>query len=64
MTALLKTRRKLITGAAATFVTGVTALSLPARAQGIAPTPTMRGGQTITCPAPRSSNGLAVVVFG
>ncbi len=44
MTALLKTRRKLITGAAATFVTGVTALSLPARAQGIAPTPTMRGG--------------------
>ncbi|MGA9409315.1 MAG: twin-arginine translocation pathway signal [Roseobacter sp.] len=44
MTALLKTRRKLITGAAATFVTGVAALSLPARAQGIAPTPTMRGG--------------------
>ena len=44
MTALLKTRRKLITGAAATFVTGVAALSLPARAQVIAPTPTMRGG--------------------
>jgi len=44
MTALLKTRRTLITGAAATVVTGVAAFSLPARAQSIEPTPTMRGG--------------------
>lgn len=44
MTALLKTRRKLITGAAATVVTGMASLALPARAQGIEPTPTMRGG--------------------
>ena len=44
MTAFQNTRRKLITDAAATVVTGVAALSLPARAQGLAPTPTMRGG--------------------
>ena len=44
MTAFLKTRRTFIAGSATTVLTGVTALTLPARAQGIEPTPTMRGG--------------------
>ncbi|MCM2562538.1 twin-arginine translocation pathway signal [Lutimaribacter sp. EGI FJ00015] len=45
MTRHIKTRRDiLLTGAAATLVTGATGLTVPARAAGVAPTPTMRGG--------------------
>ncbi len=45
MTSPIKTRRDvLLTGAAATLITGATGLTVPARAAGVAPTPTMRGG--------------------
>ncbi len=45
MTAQMTTRRRLIaTGAAATLATGAAGLFVPARAAGLAPTPTMRGG--------------------
>ena len=45
MTSPIKTRRNvLLTGAAATLITGATGLTVPARAAGLAPTPTMRGG--------------------
>ncbi|WP_208353250.1 twin-arginine translocation pathway signal [Pseudaestuariivita rosea] len=38
------TRRKLITAGAAGIILGASGLLVPARAQGLAPTPTMRGG--------------------
>jgi len=48
MPAILPTRRTLLAGWAATagvaLVTGASGVLLPARAQGLAPTPTMRGG--------------------
>ena len=48
MTAILPTRRTLLAGCAATagaaLATGASGVLLPARAQGLAPTPTMRGG--------------------
>ncbi len=39
-----QSRRSLLTGLAATAITGSALRTLPARAQGIQPTPTMRGG--------------------
>lgn len=44
MTHKLHTRRALLTAGGAAVFTGLSGLRLPARAQGIAPTPTMRGG--------------------
>ncbi|MEM6974218.1 MAG: twin-arginine translocation pathway signal [Pseudomonadota bacterium] len=44
MTAPLHTRRNVIASAGATLVTGVSGLMVPARAAGLPPTPTMRGG--------------------
>ncbi|MEO1317901.1 MAG: twin-arginine translocation pathway signal [Pseudomonadota bacterium] len=48
MTELLKTRRALLAAGAATagaaLTTGASGLLMPARAAGLAPTPTMRGG--------------------
>ncbi|MEO0719806.1 MAG: twin-arginine translocation pathway signal [Pseudomonadota bacterium] len=48
MTSLLRTRRGLLMAGAATagaaLTTGASALLTPARAEGLAPTPTMRGG--------------------
>ncbi|MEM6941953.1 MAG: twin-arginine translocation pathway signal [Pseudomonadota bacterium] len=44
MTKLASTRRHLLTAAGALALTGATGLRVPARASGIAPTPTMRGG--------------------
>ncbi|MDF1728519.1 MAG: twin-arginine translocation pathway signal [Sulfitobacter sp.] len=44
MTHLYQTRRNFIVGAAALGLIGAAGFTLPARAQGIAPTPTMRGG--------------------
>lgn len=38
------TRRTVLTTATALLVTGMAGLAVPARAQGVAPTPTMRGG--------------------
>jgi protocatechuate 3,4-dioxygenase beta subunit len=38
------TRRTFVTGAGAVVASGVSGFILPARAQGVAPTPTMRGG--------------------
>lgn len=44
MTAVLLTRRTLVATAGATLATGLSGLRVPARAQGLAPTPSMRGG--------------------
>ncbi|MEL6511587.1 MAG: twin-arginine translocation pathway signal [Pseudomonadota bacterium] len=44
MTQSYTTRRTLLTTAGAAFVTGAYGLLVPARAAGLAPTPTMRGG--------------------
>ncbi len=44
MTDHLKTRRTLLTAAGAMLVTGAAGLRVPARAAGLAPTETMRGG--------------------
>lgn len=44
MTDTPTTRRSLLAAAGAVVVTGVSGLILPARAQGVAPTPSMRGG--------------------
>jgi hypothetical protein len=44
MTNFPTTRRTLLAAAGAVIATGVSGLLLPARAQGIAPTPSMRGG--------------------
>jgi len=44
MTTPLFTRRALCAMGAATLVTGLSGLIVPARAQGVAPTPSMRGG--------------------
>lgn len=44
MTAVLPTRRTLIASAGAVLATGVSGLLVPAQAQGLAPTPSMRGG--------------------
>ncbi|PWW01985.1 hypothetical protein DFR52_102650 [Hoeflea marina] len=44
MTDLLTTRRTLLAAAGAAVATGMTGLIVPARAQGLAATPSMRGG--------------------
>ncbi|MFD2741346.1 twin-arginine translocation pathway signal [Sulfitobacter aestuarii] len=44
MTTPIPTRRNLISGAGAALLIGASGLRLPARAQTLAPTPTMRGG--------------------
>ncbi len=44
MTDILHDRRTLIAGGTALLVAGATGLTVPARAQGVAPTPSMRGG--------------------
>ncbi len=44
MSPLRPTRRTLVAGATAFVASGVAGLYLPARAEGLAPTPTMRGG--------------------
>ncbi|NNK17150.1 MAG: twin-arginine translocation pathway signal [Sulfitobacter sp.] len=44
MTPMLKTRRALLATAGAVLATGASGLLVPARAKGLAPTPTMRGG--------------------
>ncbi len=44
MTAASPNRRTLLAAAGAVVVTGISGLRVPARAQGLAPTPTMRGG--------------------
>lgn len=44
MTDAFTTRRTFVTGAGAIVAAGLPGLVLPARAQGVAPTPTMRGG--------------------
>jgi hypothetical protein len=44
MTSILMTRRHLIAAGACAISTGVPGLFIPASAQGLAPTPTMRGG--------------------
>ncbi len=44
MTAASPTRRTLLAAAGALVATGVSGLILPARANGLAPTPSMRGG--------------------
>jgi hypothetical protein len=44
MSRLHVTRRKLLTTSGAALATGATGLSLPARASGVAPTASMRGG--------------------
>ncbi len=44
MTADLLTRRTLLVAGGAALVTGASGLIVPARAKGLAPTPTMRGG--------------------
>jgi len=44
MTAVLLTRRTLVATAGAALATGLSGLRVPARAQGLAPTPSMRGG--------------------
>jgi hypothetical protein len=44
MSYILTTRRTILVGASAVVATGMTGLLVPARAQGIEPTPSMRGG--------------------
>ncbi|NJS38176.1 MAG: twin-arginine translocation pathway signal [Rhodobacteraceae bacterium] len=44
MSPIRPTRRALVAGATAFVATGAAGLYLPARAEGLAPTPTMRGG--------------------
>ena len=44
MTILVLNRRSVLVGGGAAFATGVSALALPACAQGVAPTPSMPGG--------------------
>lgn len=44
MTEVFTTRRRLLAATGATFAVGMSGLILPARAAGLAPTPTMRGG--------------------
>lgn len=44
MTTTLPTRRNLIAAAGAVVATGTSGLLIPARANGLAPTPSMRGG--------------------
>ncbi|TCP38853.1 twin-arginine translocation pathway signal [Rhodovulum marinum] len=44
MTAVLFNRRTLLAASGAALVTGASGLRVPARAQGVSPTPTMRGG--------------------
>ena len=44
MTDILHDRRTLIAGGTALLVAGATGLTVPARAQGVAPTASMRGG--------------------
>lgn len=44
MTSTLFTRRTLLAGGAAVVATGMSGLATPARAEGLAPTPSMRGG--------------------
>ena len=44
MTTVLHTRRTLLVAGGAVAATGFSGLLVPARAQGLAPTPTMRGG--------------------
>ncbi|MEY8837979.1 twin-arginine translocation pathway signal [Cribrihabitans sp. XS_ASV171] len=44
MTLTAPTRRALLVAAASVAATGVSGLIVPARAQGVAPTPSMRGG--------------------
>ncbi len=60
---LIERRRFLATGMALAVIGGA-GLSVPARAQGLAPTPSMRGGPTITFPVPRSWTGSAMAVSG
>ena len=44
MTDVVLNRRRLLAAGGSVVATGVSALLLPARAQGVAPTPSMRGG--------------------
>lgn len=44
MSAGIFTRRTVLAAGSAVVVTGATGLTVPARAKGVAPTPTMRGG--------------------
>lgn len=44
MTEFLTNRRTLLAAAGAVLVTGASGLTVPARARGLAPTPSMRGG--------------------
>ena len=44
MTSVVLNRRSLLAAGGSVVATGVSALLLPARAQGLAPTPSMRGG--------------------
>lgn len=44
MPAISPTRRTMLATGAAAFALGLSGLTVPARAQGLAPTPTMRGG--------------------
>jgi hypothetical protein len=44
MTEVFTTRRRLLAATGATVAAGMSGLILPARAAGLAPTPTMRGG--------------------
>ena len=69
MTDLIITRRTLLSAAGAVaghpeMTAGLTGLVMPARAQSLAATPTMRGRPpTTTAPARRSSNALAAGGF-
>ena len=60
MTRLSRTRRTFLAAGAVTAGAALTGNPIAplrsAHAQGLAPTPTMRGGPTTTAPAPRSSN--------
>ncbi|MFK7746667.1 MAG: twin-arginine translocation pathway signal [Roseobacter sp.] len=44
MSVVTPSRRRLLIGASAALIAGSAGLSVPARANGLAPTPTMRGG--------------------
>lgn len=61
MTDILTNRRTLLIAASAAVVSG---LSVPARAQGLAPTPSMRGGANNYLRGRRSWTGSAVVASG
>ena len=64
MANIMLNRRGLLAAGGAIVALGVSSLRLPASAQGLAPTPSMRGGSNNYRPGARSCNGLAAGASG